>query len=363
MSVLLTIIIAWGAIMLPHSPEGAPQLEAQMLKLYELAAKDINAMASRAFKELAENPSKRSAQFRQLRASQLAVLLERRMKRLGGEQKAILEPAARTAIHKAIQRGNEEMAKIGFDRKQILPSTQVSFININSEAVEVIAEDTLARTKSDIEISLQDGIRKHAASAKSIFRSLSQSQLTINNPLAEVEVNRAIARGLITGNSKLADRLIRELYQPAGQEPLSVRKLGNQIIEVGKASMTVRQYAMTVTRTRMREATVTARHRQLQSRGMQLVQITGSNSENFCTAFNGLVCSLDGSTTHEDFAGPIVPLESLPGGGPPFHPNCSKSTAPFSPRLASSERLAMATHAHRVYTTRARQGKLLKPFR
>src|SRR5207248_2252057 len=33
---------------------------------------------------------------------------------------------------------------------------------------------------------------------------------------------------------------------------------------------------------------------------------------------------------------------SLPGGGPPFHPNCSKSTAPFIEALASKEQLDLA---------------------
>jgi hypothetical protein len=32
----------------------------------------------------------------------------------------------------------------------------------------------------------------------------------------------------------------------------------------------------------------------------------------------------------------------LPGGGPPFHPNCSKSTRPFIEDLASSKQLDQA---------------------
>lgn len=362
-TLIAIILIITGGTMLPHASEGSPRLEAEILRLYELASNDINTMASRAFAELAENPDKRSAQFRQIRASRLAVQIEKRIKRLGGDRKVILEGGARDAINNAIKRGNREMAEIGFDRKQLLPATQFSFEGIMDGAVEAIAEDTLAKTTDAISASLDDGIKQHASGSVGLFRSLSESQLTLNNPSAEADINRAIARGLITGNSKIADRAIRDLLTPPGAEPMSIRKQGNQIIAVGKTSMTVRSYAAMITKTRMREATVTARHSQLRSRGMTLVQITGSNSENFCTGFNGLVCSLDDATEFEGMSVPIVPLASLPGGGPPFHPLCSKSTAPFHPALASSARLKMATNASRVYITRARQGKLTKPFK
>jgi hypothetical protein len=70
--------------------------------------------------------------------------------------------------------------------------------------------------------------------------------------------------------------------------------------------------------------------------GLDLVRIVGRISDNFCTAWLGQVFSLSGRH-------PTYPaLAALPGGGPPFHPNCSKSSAPFIEDLADAtdERVA-----------------------
>jgi hypothetical protein len=63
------------------------------------------------------------------------------------------------------------------------------------------------------------------------------------------------------------------------------------------------------------------------------VTIVGRITPWFCTAYVGKVFSLSGNDP--DFP----PLDSVPGGGPPFHPNCSKSTAPFIRELASDAQL------------------------
>jgi hypothetical protein len=179
----------------------------------------------------------------------------------------------------------------------------------------------------------------------------------------ETAVNTAIARGILSGDPRITDRAIREIFaDPNSPEAESYRKLGNRQITVGKATMSVGQYAATVTRTRMREATVTARHERLAWLGVNLVQITGRNSANFCTAFLGLVCSLDGFSGEVNGV-TVIPLASLPGGGPPFHPNCSKGTAAFVASVVSPARLSAGAEAFRVYEDRRASGDLLKPFR
>lgn len=345
-----------------HEPEGGPpSLEAQMTRLYEAAANDVNASAGRAIRELGENADNRAASFREIRAAQLTAEIQNKLDRLGSRSRVLVDGPLKKSIDGAIARGDEEMAKLGMPLDARIPGSGISVALVNGEAVEVIAEDTISRTADTIQQSLGDAMESHRESAVSLFRSLSESVLTTGNPQAEARVNEAIARGLITGNPIIADRAIRELFAADSDEAKRVRKLGNKQIQVGKATMNVRQYAATVTRTRMREATVEARHRRLQSRGVNLVQITGRNSENFCTAFLGLVCSIGAAPEIPGIQ--VVALASLPGGGPPFHPSCSKGSTAYIHELVSKARQASAHRALKIYRTRVAKGDLLKPVK
>jgi hypothetical protein len=98
----------------------------------------------------------------------------------------------------------------------------------------------------------------------------------------------------------------------------------------------VGHYADMVARTKTRQATVTARHGRLEELGLDLVSIVGRVSQYFCTAFLGQVFSLSGKSEK------YPAYSELPGGGPPFHPNCSKSTRPFVEELADERQMAAA---------------------
>jgi hypothetical protein len=95
-------------------------------------------------------------------------------------------------------------------------------------------------------------------------------------------------------------------------------------------------YAELVARTRTREAQVQARHERLGELGIDLVSIVGRISNSFCTAFLGQVFSLSGTSAK------YPAYASLPGGGPPFHPNCSKSTRPYVEALATQAQAEQA---------------------
>jgi hypothetical protein len=92
---------------------------------------------------------------------------------------------------------------------------------------------------------------------------------------------------------------------------------------------TAQHYAGMVVRTKTREAVVTARNERFTQLGIDTVAIIGRLSDNFCTAFLGQVYSISGK--HPKYPA----LSSLPGGGPPFHPNCSKGVRPFIEALAT----------------------------
>lgn len=163
-----------------------------------------------------------------------------------------------------------------------------------------------------------------------------------------------------SSNAATAARAGGELVQ-AEEVLQTYRQLGAQIIQVGRAEMSVRSYASLLVRTRTREATVAARHERLLVSGIGLVQITGRVSSNFCTAFIGLVLSLGDERVIDGVRYPAI--ASLPGGGPPFHPNCTKGTAAYIPDLVSAGRVRSQARALIEFDTRVRQDRLLAPVR
>lgn len=340
--------------------EGVSQrVEAEMVALYDGGMEDINRLVGRALAELAESPDRAASRFRLTRGVQLARSISDLLERVESRGRVTLAAATMDEVAGALREAERQMREIGLDPKNRLGATpEVSFARVGEGAIRTVAGDTVARTTAAAGRELKGAAGQHARRAVAVFRSLGESVASTAGS-GEAAVNRAIARGLISGDPRIADRAIRDLFRdPRHPTAESVRKLGNKVVTVGRAEMTVRQYAMTVVRTRTREATVTARHERLGLSGISLVQITGRNSPNFCTAFIGLVCSLSGEQTIEGVTYPA--LASLPGGGPPFHPNCSKGTAAYVPELVSAGRARQHEAAFRTFETRSRTGRLLE---
>lgn len=74
----------------------------------------------------------------------------------------------------------------------------------------------------------------------------------------------------------------------------------------------------------------------LRARNIDLVVVLGSTSPRFCTAFRGKVFSISG--THPRWPA----LSTLPRGGAPFHPRCTKRYAAFVEEAATPDELARA---------------------
>ena len=168
-----------------------------------------------------------------------------------------------------------------------------------------------------------------SAASKSIGnRAERLLRATAQQSLSEADIDRILAGGVIEGRPLDTIRTLREeLRRVSGDEVAVKTKSG------GVMNFEVGYYASMVARTRTRQATVIARHRRLKELGLDLVAIVGRISNNFCTAFLGEVFSLSGRSTK------YPALKSLPSGGPPFHPNCTKSTRPFVEELASEKQL------------------------
>jgi len=185
-----------------------------------------------------------------------------------------------------------------------------NFALIDTRTVEVIARDTAA-----------DIARSIDSTQKALGKTL---HAMADNGLKVEEVNRLIAGGVIEGKPA---QPIREL-----RERLKKIHNGNVVTVINKngdpMDFDAGSYAKMVVHTRAREASTIARHERLNEEGIDLVIILGRISKNFCTAYVGKVFSLSGN--HPRFPA----ITQLPSE-PPFHPNCSKSTAAFIEQLAS----------------------------
>ena len=207
----------------------------------------------------------------------------------------------------------EQAAAAGIDGSPL----SGSFALINRGAVQLLA--------LEVANDLGKAAQSMAATASKVLRQTAQMQLD------EAQIDKILAGGLITGQPLQAIRALRaELEKVHGsQVTVPTKKGGSMTFDVG-------YYAEIVARTKTREAVVTATNDRLAELGQDLVTIVGRVSNNFCTAYLGNVFSLSGRSTD------YPPLESLPSGGPPFHPNCSKSTALYVEDLASESQQQIA---------------------
>jgi len=313
---------------LPDLRQGVTRsAEVVLVALYEDAARSINRAAAKATRDLGV---KRSAEFRSARAAALRAQIDEAIRRVGLRSRAVVEPIARESYVVGLCQAVTQMREIGVADAVRLTGSRgaVAFTAVDTRAVEVIARDTVGR--------LNRALASHGEQAQTTLISLNAA-LTDSEP----EVNRAIARGIITGDPRQADRLLRrEIGGRLGANTAdSVRRLGAAQIRVGQWTGRLRDYVDIVARTRTREATIEARHTRLLENDLSLVQITGRVSVNFCTRYIGLVVSLTGA--RDGYPG----IDELPSSGPPFHPRCSKGTALFDPDLSSSGRAAAHSRA------------------
>lgn len=248
-------------------------------------------------------------EFRQARAAEQLQQIDRILKQLkvrgsgwvGRNMPAVYRAGLLRADKQAIDAGIRPGGPIGG-----------SFSLIDERSIHVLAIDSIG--------DLHKAADSMGHQAASVLRAT--AQVGVN----ESEINRILAGGLIEGQPVQTIRTLRD----------ALKKVHGETVEINGRNFDVSAYAELVARTKTREAVETARHSRLQEHGIDLVSIVGRVSDSFCTAFLGQVFSLSGN--HPKYPA----LDSLPGGGPPFHPNCSKSTGPFIDELATDKQLERA---------------------
>jgi hypothetical protein len=269
-------------------------------------------------KEIVLHPpggTEKAQQFNAARAATQLAQIERILAGLKQDAATWTGEAIPQAFHDGIKRADTQAREVG-----IVPDDSAlkgSFALIDRGTIDVFARDTY------------HDLAKAADSMGDRTKRLLRATRQVG--LSEIDINRILAGGVIAGKPIDTIHALRdELKKIHGDEVKVIDKNGNPInFEVG-------YYASMVARTKTRQATVVSRHERLGKLGLDLVAIIGRPSKNFCTAYLGQVYSLSGTSSK------YPAYSSLPSGGPPFHPNCTKSTRPFVEDLASEKQLANA---------------------
>jgi hypothetical protein len=219
------------------------------------------------------------------------------------------------AARDGIARANMQAAEVG-----VQPSgsaVEGSFNLFDSGAIRIIAAQMV------------EDLGKAQASLKGRADRLIRA--TAQEKLSESEIHKIIAGGIIEGKPAETIRQLRKALEAVHGEKVQIIDKNGSPMELDSGD-----YAEMVVRTQTRDVLETARHERLQSVGLDLVSVVGKASRNFCSSFLRQVFSLSGTSAK------YPALASLPGGGPPFHPNCSKSTRPFVEELATEKQLRLA---------------------
>lgn len=171
-----------------------------------------------------------------------------------------------------------------------------------------------------------------------ILTAQASAGVVIAETLAKVKEDIAI--GAIRGDArKTIQNRVMASFLADGMTSFQVEDKNGKI-----RNLPLRFYAMTVVRTKSREATVQGSKNRYIDSGHDLVQITGNgDSCETCARYNGLVVSLTGKT-------PGYPVLGSRGIKlPPYHPNCRCGHRVFILRYASDEEIQEAKKRNKAY--------------
>ena len=305
----------------PGLPE--PVVE-ELATLYRSAQKRMAAMILHP-----PGGTENSQRYAQARAAGQAVQIDELLKRLGRTSDQWVAKNLPGVIRRSTKLADQQAKEAGVRRRT--DATQGRFDLIERRTAEVFARQ-IASDLGKARIAMgQRG--KNLLRDTALVRGwvdLETGELR-DQALGEADIRRILAGGAIEGAPRETIRKLRDELKAIAGDRIGIIDRNGGVIEFD-----VGYYAKMVATTQTRQASVLARHQRLRDLGVDLVMVIGSSSENFCTEFVGKVFSISGN--HPKYP----PLADLPWGGPPFHPNCSKTTRPFIEDLADPEDLERA---------------------
>jgi hypothetical protein len=297
---------------LPFDPLNAdPRFVAEITATYEESAARLKAIVLHP-----PGSSDRARQFNQARAATQLLQAQQEIDRLKRQASAWTGRAMTSALDRGIATADQQLRDAGVHKSQGGGGIGGGFHQVNHEAVRLFAQDTLRDTVGDL-YKAADQMGKVAGQA---LRKMAVSGVTSG------DVNRILAgHAVIEGQPQAAVRELKDLLTKVYGKTVEVPTVSG-----GFRTYDTGYYARMVATTKTREAVVKANHGRLLQRGVTLVKIIGRTSVNFCTQYLGHIYSIEGRDAK------YPPLASLPSGGPPFHPFCSKSTAPYIEGLSAA---------------------------
>lgn len=260
--------------------------------------------AANKLKEILINPPGKTdsaREWNQARASQILPQIRAAQQELKRKAAGWTSPALSAAMKQGTAVAHQQAIAAGVRQ---IPQLQGSFHVLDKYAVRRLAQDTYQ--------SIAKGADGMAAKAEDCLRRMAATGVT------NAEVNKILAGGVIEGKPTQAIRELRDALRAVHGDKVTITDKNGDPMEFEAG-----YYARMVAITKTRQAVCEARHARLADMGLDLVRVVGRESKNFCSAYLGKVFSISG--TSEKYPA----LSELPEGGPPFHPNCSKSTAPF----------------------------------
>lgn len=281
--------------------------------------------------------------FQRGKAARLLAQIDAISRRLGLDSDAWVSRQVREAYLDGARRADLQLRRIGAAVEGLpLEADAADWLRVNEGAVRVAARQ-IAR-------DLAGANGKLADSGRRIVRATAQTVIS------DAAVTETIARGLVAGGSKnriaraLRDRLAeggRELLESGKMTPAELEAIADfqaGYIQAGRARLPIGYYCRMVASHQLRTVVVAAEKERLVEQGRELgdelafdlVMVTGPISGDFCDLYVNKVFSVSGR--HPDYPA----LSRLPSGGPPFHPNCTHTIAPFVPDLATGREVERA---------------------
>jgi len=178
---------------------------------------------------------------------------------------------------------------------------------IHQEAIQVLVNE-LQDDLLDTTTRLQRGLR----------RVVQRTSLAAAQDRA---VTESVAKGILEGKGRrVVAREIRDNI---------LKEYADKPLIINGRTYNVQSYADMVARTKTAEAQTAGTVNRIVESGHDLAMVTSHGAPDACSLYEGKVVSLSG--TSEKYPS----IDSLPRGGPPFHPNCKHGLAPYVEELAS----------------------------
>lgn len=222
----------------------------------------------------------------------------------------ILPESVIRSYYDGVQEANERLmgAGVGLTHTEVMTAegkiSQPFQKAIHLDAVQLVVNDTMLDMTAAIATA-------RVSAGVAIDRALDR-------------VNQDIATGFIRGDARRTTTIrVMDTFLKEGMTSF--------ITKDGK-KLPLNFYASTVVRTKTREASVQGSINRYRDTGQDLMQVVGNgDSCKICSAYKGMIFSLDGKTPGYPIAGQ--------SDTPPFHPNCRCGGSPYVIEYKTAEEI------------------------